>query len=75
MLHLLCTQWVFLGPDLTGTVFRTPNVKTCMNYLNFYFHQCESSTTDITLNENATAHYFNVGLRSGNKMWMKISAL
>lgn len=66
---------VFRGTDLTGTVFRTPNVKTCMNYLNFHFHQHESSKTDITLNENATAHYFYVGLHSGNKVWMKISAL
>lgn len=42
---------------------------------NFYFNQHEISKTDINLNENATAHYFNVEIDSGNRMWMKISVL
>lgn len=37
----------------------------------FISHQYESRKTDINLNENATAHYFNVELHSGNKMWIK----
>lgn len=65
---------VYLGKDLS-TVFRAPNVKTFMEGLNFYFHQCESNKTDINLNENATVHYFNVELHSGNKMWKEISVL
>lgn len=75
MLHLLCTQWFFLV-QTSQELFSVQQIfKLSGTDLNFYFRHYESNNTYIHLNANASAYYFNVGLHSGNKMWMQISVL
>lgn len=64
----LATNDFFFFFFWVSTIFRTTNVKSFMDQLNPHFNMYKSSNTKFNLNENATTHYFNVKLRSGNKI-------